>query len=229
MEIGFDIISDLNLVANDTFDWNNKPTSLYCILAGNISSDLQIVYQVLSHLSECYQGVFYVPGLLEYESSQDHNTRTKEIQDLVKNFKNVAFLYHNVVIIDGVAILGANGFSLEDKKNFNITHIRSRLEDIAYLNNSVKKLQTHLDVKKILVVTNSVPRIELYFGSHPVHLHKEVYPYTCITEDTENKISYWVFGSTDKKSDITIDNVKYANNPYKKDSPYWPKRINVIL
>jgi hypothetical protein len=35
MKIGFDLISDLNLSPNDSFNWENKATSLYCIIAGN--------------------------------------------------------------------------------------------------------------------------------------------------------------------------------------------------
>ena len=37
IDIGFDVISDLNLKRNDSFNWENKATSLYCILSGNIS------------------------------------------------------------------------------------------------------------------------------------------------------------------------------------------------
>ena len=39
MILGFDIISDLNLSIDDTFTWEDKPTSLYCIVAGNVSND----------------------------------------------------------------------------------------------------------------------------------------------------------------------------------------------
>ena len=34
IDIGFDIIGDLNLEPNDSFNWEDKPTSLYCILTG---------------------------------------------------------------------------------------------------------------------------------------------------------------------------------------------------
>ena len=51
MNIGFDVISDLNLDAEDSFDWEGKATSLYLIIAGNISSDLRVIHQTLVHLS----------------------------------------------------------------------------------------------------------------------------------------------------------------------------------
>ena len=58
-DIGFDVIGDLNLSINDSFNWENKATSLYCIVAGNISTNLRVVRQTLLHLGQFYQGVFY--------------------------------------------------------------------------------------------------------------------------------------------------------------------------
>ena len=62
IDIGFDIIGNLNLEPNDSFNWIDKPTSLYCILTGNVSSDMKTVTQTLVHLSQQYQGVllFYI-------------------------------------------------------------------------------------------------------------------------------------------------------------------------
>ena len=56
-DIGFDVISDLNLSAEDSFNWEGKATSLYCIVAGNVSSDLRTVLQTLTHVGRFYQGV----------------------------------------------------------------------------------------------------------------------------------------------------------------------------
>ena len=71
-DIGFDIIGELFINPNDSFNWENKATSLYCIVTGNISSDMRVLVQVLAHLSKFYQGIFYVPGKLEYETSEHH-------------------------------------------------------------------------------------------------------------------------------------------------------------
>jgi len=149
MEIGFDLIGDLNLNPEDSFNWEGKSTSLYCIVTGNVSYDLRTVFQVLSHLSKFYQGIFYVPGLLEYKATNDYESRTKEIIGIIKKLPKVALLYHHVVIIDGIVILGANGWSADNPDDIDMELVRSRLDDIAYLNKSVEKLQTHLDVKKI--------------------------------------------------------------------------------
>jgi hypothetical protein len=229
MEIGFDLISDLDLDPEENFNWEGKATSLYCLIAGNVSYDLRTVFQTLSHLSRFYQGVFYVPGLLEYKTSVDYNNRTKEIETLVKRLPKVALLYHHVVIIDGIAILGVNGFNADNPDDIDQQLITARLDDIAYLNKSVAKLQTHLDVKQILIMTACVPRKQLYFGKIPEHVDDHIYPDYCFQSDTEMKITHWAFGGTQTDTDTVYQSVKYFNNPYKKVGPYWPKRITIDI
>lgn len=229
MEIGFDLISDLNLDPDDSFNWENKATSLYCIIAGNISYDLRTVYQFLSHISKFYQGVFYVPGLLEYKTAVSHEHRTKEIFTIIKKLPKVAFLHHHVVIIDGVAILGANGWNADNFEDIDTELVNSRLEDIAYLEKSVSKLQTHLDVKQILLVTSCIPKKQLYFGKIPSHVDDHIYPDHCLTADTEMKVTHWAFGSIETNVNTTLNAVTYINNPYFKKLPYWAKRINITI
>ena len=65
MIYAYDIISDLNLTEESVFDWEGKPTSLYCIVAGNVSSDIHVLYKTIKHLSTLYQGVFFIDGFLE--------------------------------------------------------------------------------------------------------------------------------------------------------------------
>jgi len=222
MEIGFDVISDLHLDPNDNFNWENKATSLYCIVAGNVSSDLRTIWQTLGHLSNYYQGIFYVPGYLEYENAADFDVRTKNLLDIVKKVPNVAMLYHHVVVMEGVAILGCNGWALESDI-FELNEHRAK--ELAYLKKSIKKLQTHLDVKKIVVVTNSVPDLELYYGEIPFLDVDHFDLTTSLDNDTEHKITHWVFGSHKKIVDTMIGRIKYVNNPYYKVKPYWAKRI----
>lgn len=227
MEIGFDLISDLHLDPEDSFNWEGKATSLYLIVAGNISSDLRTIYQTLAHLSKFYQGIFYVPGLLEYQSVPEPDERTKELAVLMKKLPKVAMLYHHVVVIDGIAILGANGWSADRPEDIDMNLIKNRLDDIAYLNKSVMKLQTHLDVKKILVITSCIPRRQLYFGKIPDHVEDHIYPDYCLTSDTEMKITNWAFGGIERDVDTVFTGIHYINNPYFKKRPYWAKRISL--
>ena len=139
MKIGFDVISDLNLDAEDEFDWDGKATSLYLIIAGNISNDLRVVHQTLFHLSRFYQGVFYIAGSSEHESMHFVKHRHGELTKLCRAISNVAYLYNHVVIINGIAILGCNGWygnkiEMELDSELEKLHLHAQhLEDIQYL------------------------------------------------------------------------------------------------
>lgn len=229
-DIGFDIISDLNLTETDSFEWNDKATSLYCIVAGNISSDLVVVAVVLSHLADIYQGVFFVPGVLEYETATNLVARTEELELISNDTPNVCMLYQHVVLIDGIALLGSNGWGEHDSVTIpDIITTATRLEDFAYLYKSVTKLQRHLDVKKIIIVSSAVPHDDLYFSEKPIIADDRISLSACLAVDTEHKVSHWIFGTQSKYVDTQINNVNYVNNPYSSTSPYWPKRLTLSL
>jgi predicted phosphohydrolase len=231
MNIGFDVISDLNLDAEDHFDWEGKATSLYLVIAGNISNELRIIHQTLLHLSRFYQGVFYIAGSSEYESMHFVKHRNDELTRLCKTIPKVSFLHKYVVIINGVAILGCNGWyvnKIELTSDLEKMHLHAQhLEDIQYLGLSLAKLQLHLDVKKILVVTHSAPSPELFFGEEPHNITEYFALKDTLLSDTESKVSNWVYGSYDKSVDTTIDNINYVNNSCFGKEPYWPKRIDI--
>lgn len=232
MEIGFDVISDLCLSPNDNFKWTNKATSLYCIVAGNVSSDTRTIIQTLGHLAKYYQGVFYIPGRLEYEGFEDVDTRTEELIAICDYLDNVAILYHNVAMIDGVAVVGVNGWgelSAEEYSIGNIQRLYEREDDLQYLYKTIEKLQLHLDVKKIVVASSAVPRKDLYFGQLPEHVETMPVLNSCTQFDTEKKISHWVFGTYDNIVDITHQDINYVNNAYFKSRNYWAKRITVKI
>lgn len=219
VEIGFDVISDLHLLRGDVFDWEGKATSLYCVVAGNISNDLRMIHQVLWHLAKFYQGVFYIGGTLEYSGITNLSGRTHDLEKISKNIRNVAYLHHHVVIIDGVAILGATGW-------YENSELMESEADCMYLSRSIEKLQLHQDVKKIIVVTNAVPTFDLFFGESPdIDFPMSI----CLVKDSEQKITHWAYGSHDKNADITIDRVNYVNNSAYGTSPYWPKRISITI
>lgn len=231
VDIGFDVISDLNLSPDDSFNWEGKATSLYCIVAGNVSSDLRTVIQTLAHLQRFYQGVFYVFGTLEYENCEDVEKRTQQLVNYCKKIPNVAVLHHHVVIVDGVAILGANGWTSKDSDSSDL-HIKQevlRFSDLAYLKQSIEKLQKHLDVKKIILITNSVPKLDLYFKQEPDVVKSQLPLDICLESDTEMKITKWIYGSYNNTVDITYGNIQYIANPYSGGKNYYAKRINVII
>jgi hypothetical protein len=231
-DIGFDILSDLKLSPEDSFNWENKASSLYCIVTGNVSSDLRTTLQTLAHLGKCYQGVFFVPGMLEYETATDIQSRTEELMTLTLAIPNVCMLHHHVVMIDGIAIIGANGWTNADTCNLtleNLMEAASRDEDTTYLYRSIEKLQKHLDITKIIVVTNAVPHPDLYFKEIPEVTEAQIPLHVALESDTEHKVSHWVFGTYDKMVDTYFENINYVNNPRPNKQPYWAKRITLSV
>ena len=233
MNIGFDVISDLNLDAEDSFDWENKATSLYLIIAGNISNDLRVIRQTLVHLSKFYRGIFYVPGSLEHDNMHLVKNRYREIFEICKSLNNVALLYRHVVVLDGIAILGATGWygtKVDTTTALEKLHLHAQhVEDVSYIGLSLEKLQLHLDVKKIIIVTNCAPGPELFFGEEPAEIDDQIPLIQTLDHDSEHKVSTWIYGSYDKNVDTTIDNINYINNSYFKKSSYWSKRIEINI
>jgi hypothetical protein len=230
--IGFDLISDLNLTPLDNFNWEGKATSLYCIIAGNISDDLPTIRQTLLHLSNYYQGIFYTLGSMEYNNTNDVLKRTDEIHKLCRTVKNVAVMHHHVVIVDGIAVVGANGWYgnvVSTDPQIDELIEQHRNEDILYLKNTIEKLQKHIDVKKIVVVSNSVPSPNLYFGEHPPTIESQLNLSIALLSDSEAKVSHWAFGTYEKVVDIHISGINYINNGCFRRNPYWAKRIEVTL
>ena len=231
MEIGFDVISDLNLTSEESFNWEGKATSLYCIVAGNVSEDLRTIHQTLAHLGRFYQGVFYISGSLE-EKNTESDKRNREIAKVCRSIKNVAYLHNHVVIVDGVAIVGVNGWFGNYESVDLISDIRTssmNYEDVTYLQSTIEKLQLHMDVKKIIIASHCVPGEALYFGENPSEIEDLVALQHALISDTESKVCSWVFGSYSKVVDTNIDGINYVNNSYFKRSPYWAKRIVVKL
>lgn len=230
-DIGFDIIGELFVGPNDSFNWENKATSLYCLVTGNVSSDLQTLGQVLTHLSKHYQGVFYVPGTLEYKTAFDIPSRTDEIQNVCSKNPNVIFLHQTIIIVDGVGVVGINGWNEAGTIDTVSEMMRTaaRYEDIRYLNATLKKLQKHLDVKKIIIVTNAVPNEELYFGEEPLVVYDQIALSNSLQFDTEHKVKCWAFGSYTKSVDTVVKDIHYLNNPYLGKNPYWPKRLSMSV
>ena len=75
-----DLISDLNLSVTDQFDWTGKSTSLFCVVAGNVSDDLTVVDRVIGHLNEVYRGVLYIDGSLEHRNLFDYDDTIDQIK-----------------------------------------------------------------------------------------------------------------------------------------------------
>lgn len=139
-------------------------------------------------------------------------------------------MHNHVVIIDGIAIVGTNGWYRTDLaypliKPEDIEN--ERFEDIGYLGSTIEKLQLHLDVKKIVIVSHSAPSLELLFGEEPDDIYSIPPLKLALVKDLESKVTHWVYGNYNKTVDIVVHGINYVNNSYYKRNPYWAKRVEI--
>ena len=260
MQFNFDLISDLHVETWDSFDWIGQATSPYCIIAGDVARDRDQLRQTLKHLGECYQGVFYIDGNDEHRYSLDSlGSSYKFLNRTLDDIPNVIYLQDNVVIVNGVAILATNGWWsydfdpaldydqsqmwYQDRMNITMSSADAittlAFNDATYMINSVRKLQTHQDVRAIVIVTHTVPAP--WIVNHDIDL-VDTWRFNCmgnphmqllLDEDSENKIHTWCFGHYHKPVDRMFSGIRYVNNCRGRSdtewcqSVYYPKRITV--
>ena len=260
MTFAFDLISDLHVETWDKFDWAGQATSPVCVVAGDIARNIDLTFETLTHLGECYQAVFYIDGNDEHRWQLDNLPQNyTELAYRLAKIKNVVFMREHVVVVNGVAIIGTNGWwSYDFDIGIDVDQTRSWFQeayqinktavdnvasaaynDAAYLIQSVKKLQTHPDVRSIVIVSHTVPAPWLV--EHDIALldgwrfnttgnpHLEL----ALNEDTEHKIHTWCFGHYHQPVDRIANGIRYTNNCRGRGDtdwcqrPYYPKRIEI--
>lgn len=263
--MAFDLISDLHLETWDQdLNFSGLATSPVCVVAGDIARDHSVVKKFLKHLSDCYAAVFYIDGNDEHRYQLNNLDASYQLLNRnIRRIPRVTYLQDNVVVIDGVAILGTNGwwgFDLDESLDVDgskqwmkdtyearvpevvidpqIIQDASRT-DAAYLASSIQRLQTHQDVKKIVIVTHTVPSAELI--KHDIDL-ADKYHFNCMgnrlmnlvhTNDTEHKIHTWCFGHYHGSVDRMLNGIRYVNNcrgrgdTLHRTHVYYPKRIEI--
>jgi hypothetical protein len=224
-----DLISDLNLSETDTFDWEGKATSLFCVVAGNVSDDLDVLRKTLEHLSSNYRGVFFIDGSLEHRELQNYEVRIEAMRTICSSIDNVVYLHNHVVILNNVAFVGVNGW-YNNRKNIqeieDLDYIKQyKNDDLSYLSNTLKQLQAHIDVKKIVVISNSMPSDYLNFNSPDAEPKTESNLALSLLFDYGVKTKTWLFGTDDIAVDVEVGSRRFVNNPVTSGLLYWPKRI----
>jgi hypothetical protein len=262
MTFAFDLISDLHVETWNSFDWTDQPTSPYCVVAGDVSRDVDLVVKTLNHLGECYAGVFYIDGNDEHRQNlEDLGNSYRILKHKLDSVKNVVYLQDNVVIINGVAILATNGWwsydfdpsiGYDQAQEWYCEYTQSThssadaitgiaYHDAAYISNSIKKLQTHQEVKSIVMVSHTLPGA--WLCDHDLDLANTP-RFNCmgnphlqqaLNEDTENKIQVWAFGHYHRPVDRDFNGIRYVSNPRGRGNTpwsqptYYPKRIEVNI
>jgi hypothetical protein len=249
MTFAFDLISDLHVETWDSFDWTGQATSPYCVVAGDVASDRQLLLDELTHLGQCYPGgVFYVDGNEEHKDYfDDLGASYRDLAKDIDAIKNVVYMQDNVIIVNNVAFLGTNAwwtYDFDSKMSVetSIQHIQDHFginnstatnimgvayNDAAYMVNSVRKLQTHKEVDAIVMVSHTVPAP--WIIAHDPDLVDtwrynsmgNSYITQAIDEDTENKIHTWCFGHYHRPIDQNFAGIRYVSNPRGRGNTDW--------
>jgi predicted phosphodiesterase len=253
MDVTFDLISDLHIDTwEEQFTWEGKPTSLYAVVAGDVTRDRSLLRPALTELGKHYKVVMFVDGNDEHRwTLDDLGDSYKTLNDELTDIPNVVWLQDNSLVIDGVAFVGTNGWttfnfdeelSYADSKRwyedrYKISMFAGQnieamaMSDAGHLCKMVSKLQTHPDIQKIVVVSHFVPDIRLVNhdidlqGSHGLNCTGNVFLTRCLEEDHEQKIDTWVFGHYHNDVDKFLDGVRYTNNCRGRSGTNWCKTV----
>lgn len=239
MEFSIDLISDLHVNPDSEFNWAGKATSLFCVVAGGVSSDLPTVGRVLENLGNHYRGVFYIDGGAEHSDLTAVYDTVKQLQEITAPMSNVIYLHNHIVVLNRVAFLAVNGWynNVDVLNTVDALDIISeyKLNDLAYLNSSVVKLQRHPDVEQIVLISSSAPSKYFFYNSNERLIEAEPEPFIGILNDTEFKIHCWLYGGTDIENDTVYQTAsdgrsrRYVSNPRTGPGPYWARRVTVQL
>ena len=256
MAIEFDLISDLHLV-DDTFDWDGQATSRFCLVLGDIAHDRTILKNSLKKICQNYLMVMYVDGNLELKNHlTDLDRGYSELQHDLRHLSNLNFIYDNIIVLNDVAFVGCNGwwtfdfhhrYSMQEAESWYQQVVGypcdpsqislTAINDVAYLVNSIKKLQRHREIQHIVIGTHTVPRWDLV--SHDLELIDSIKSNVMGNElldnvrqvDRHDKIHTWCFGHYHGRVDRIIDRVRYVNNcrgrQHSQYMPYYPRRIEI--
>jgi hypothetical protein len=224
-----DLISDLNLASAEDFDWTDKATSLFCVVAGNISDDLEVVRDVLTRLGACYRGIFYIEGALEHSNLYEYEARIEQIREICSRIDHTIYMHNHVVILNNVAFTAVNGWNGNFTKYScveDVTMVSAyRGMDVAHLAHTITSLQNHPEVKRIVIISNALPGKKLTLNDPNIVVQEEGEPLTALFADSASKVTTWMFGSYQNFVDEVYDDCRFVNNPQMVNSHYLPKRI----
>ena len=261
MKIHFDLISDLHVDTwDEQFSWEGKATSPYAVVAGDVSRERADVRPILEEISKHYLMTMFVDGNDEHRWGLDNLGESYEtLREDIGTIKDFIFLQDDCLVIDNVAFVGTNGWTCFDfaddnsyldnkrwmEERYKISMYAGQqveamaMSDAGFLCRTVKKLQTHPDIKKIVMISHFVPDARLL--KHDVHLDNSHRLGTtgnswltrCLEEDHEKKIDTWCFGHYHSDIEMNLDGVRYINNARGRNGTdwckpvYYPKRIEI--
>lgn len=252
MPFSFDLISDLHIESwPEPLDWSLRATSAWCVVAGDVARDRNILQQTLTHLGQCYQAVFYIDGNDEHNGRMPQLAKSyRDLKQQISQIPGVVYIQDNVVILDQIAILGTNGWWSYD---FVDTEQREQCQqwwcdtfgidagtantvtslshtDAVYINKSLARLQNE-DVRHVVLVTHTVPDAAL-IAHDPELAQSELrnvmgnsHMISALAGDWSRKVHTWCFGHYHGKIDQINHGVRFVNNCRGRGNSPWRQMV----
>ena len=256
MKIHFDLISDLHVDSwNEEFSWEGKATSPYAVVIGDVTRERSNLHPVLKEISKHYLMTMFVDGNDEHRwTLEDLKTSYETLKEDIGKIDNFIFLQDDSLVIDNVAFVGTNGwcsfdFGIGDsgqaytdckqwtQETYKISMYATQqieamaMSDAGFLCRTIKKLQTHPDIRKIVLITHYVPDARLL--KHDIHLTDthmlgitgNSYLTRCLEEDLEKKIDTWCFGHYHSDIEQHLNGIRFLNNCRGRGGTSWSKPV----
>ena len=244
MSLKIQVISDIHLefIENYKFDEIVKPSAPNLAICGDLGLPYLDSYETfLSKCSENFINVFLISGNHEYYQwkRQDKEIFTmdevdKEIELIVKKFKNIYFLNNKCHILDDEhVVLGSTLWSnIKPKDYFDVVNSMNDYKQIYFLKNNNKAVITpkfitekfkenclwlknaieqHSD-KKIIIMSHHLPSMKLINDKY-----KNNSLNCCFVSDLEylmtDIVYLWLAGHSHSSFDLKIGNTRCLVNP----------------
>ena len=244
------VISDVHLEFRSTVDYKDilMPSAPILILAGDVcpccEHTFKLLHAFIQWCSKHFEHVFYVPGNHEFYSESNHKNNTMDliiqrIRAGLKEFKNVYFLYNNLVKFANFCVAGTTLWS--DLALNSHREIQQRMSDYSAIHvadsmskSGVRRLRTADTVQFHKSAVGFIKRCKTIANKNKLPLivithHKP----TCSAEQCEGissayesdlsslmgytDTSYlvlWVHGHTHRHNDQRINGTRIYSNAY---------------
>lgn len=242
MSFLFDFISDIHQEWWDkAYDYAANKKNDLVVVGGDLSSCTETSIEELKKISAVYKKVLFIDGNHEFRMGPPDyrcNFNVEEVEqklrEAIDKMPNVTYLRDEVYIEGDTAIIGRNGhwdykimpegdrssaisaLAKTLKASFNEASLigKAALRDYKAICKEVQKLNDMPEIKNIIVVTHTVPRVELLnmSPSFPVE-HQNRMGSSLMADvpkaDKGRKIKLWLYGHQHASKDVTLDGIRY--------------------
>jgi len=257
--LSFDICSDLHIdkwdseKIQDYFRFKKSKNKIL-VVAGDVSSDLDLTIKYLNDISIFYDKILFVDGNHEHTKCFPSILSRDDIYNKIKSIKNdkIIYLPKQHYLLDDTLFIGYNCWwdfdnsnreSIEEGRKYllkrwnNMNIVNQFIENVIFKSNEEHKLllsnleyyKENNKINKIIIVTHTVPLKEFAIGEDDEILTRSLLQTNSriLVDGRYKKIDKWIFGHTHTQNECRKDGIHYICHP--RGTPTDFNRINYDL